>query len=281
MAGLGDHELWCALTKLDPNSLVAAAGACRAWQRLADEDALWRWQCAAMWAGKSYVPSRFLEPGLPRKEAYFAALRDSRRTELMSEELSAFTWERCWTGMGNPREGELEADPRKLVGDIVEFTETRRLEVQGDLRRYPCLMGRLDEDSDSTSDGDDAMEDIAAPVAQESATTVYCGRMRVLRAGASGLGSGPMRWCMLARQDATGANVSFVANGPDAPGEDDDFFGSFYPPKMVRRTPLWGWAMQNDWATYSLIGTTVAFRNELEATLSKVPTLDPAPPPNQ
>ena len=88
-----------------------------------------------------------------------------------------------------------------------------------------------------------------------------------------------MRWCMMARIDReTGARVSYVANGPSDIGEnedeDADLFGAFYPPKMVQRTARWGWTMQNDWAIYGMIGTAVAFRNELEETLSKVPVRD-------
>lgn len=296
---LSEHELWFTMTKLDPHSLVIAAAACRHWRGLAEDDALWRWQCADAWTGKSYVPRRFMEAGgMTRKRAYFEALRDSRRTEMTSEELCTFTWERTWTGASQCRsDDDIEVDPRSLRGDICEYTQTHQRRVN--LRHSDCEAFGTDSSDDGGSDdgtgggrsrlrahrvvgwGRPARASALREDGLSGETVVvYYGRMRVIAAGRAGLGADTMGWCMTTRQSGMdSARVSYIANCHDELSEHEDeeeedhgsVFGSFYPPKAVRRTAQWGWTMQNAWARYCMVGTTVEFRRQLEDTLTKVP----------
>eukprot|EP00746_Dinoflagellata_sp_MGD_P030684 gnl/MRDRNA2_/MRDRNA2_172866_c0_seq1.p1 gnl/MRDRNA2_/MRDRNA2_172866_c0~~gnl/MRDRNA2_/MRDRNA2_172866_c0_seq1.p1 ORF type:complete len:293 (-),score=32.93 gnl/MRDRNA2_/MRDRNA2_172866_c0_seq1:53-931(-) len=283
---LGEHELWLTLTQLDVFTLLQVATSCRQWQVLANHDALWKRQCAEAWSGKSYVPQRFVNPfGMAQKRVYFEAIRDSRRTNLSSEELCTFTWERTWTRAGRD-EDDAEVDPRNLLGDIVEYTETHRKTLRL-CRSERAELGEGTEDDHRYPDLEAAATGGSSADGVVGVATVHYGRMRVIAEGHAGLGPGSMRWCMTPRMDRrSGALVSYVANRPDDMNEDtdddnsddseEDVFNGFYPAKAVRRTPQWGWTMQNDFAKYCMVGTTIAFRQDLEETLSKIPVREPA-----
>jgi hypothetical protein len=243
---LSEDELFHVLTFLGARELLAASHCCASWRALADDPTLWRRQCAELWRDKAYVPVRFQEAAaessvvsavtpLERKQAYWHSLRDARRTQLRVEELCAFTWERVATDVEGELPGHTErADPAHVLGDVCTFTQLRT-------KPYGVMM--------------------AMPG----------------RAG-YGIAGGAMKWKISQHRHPSsegGLLVTCVSNGPpvllqeeedeDEVWADDD---QFYPPKPVWRTPSWGWRMQNHFACYSMIGTTVRFREEIRRVRS-------------
>ena len=63
---------------------------------------------------------------------------------------------------------------------------------------------------------------------------------------------------------SNGPLEEWAGGGPQDSTDSDDDDGSYYPPKPVWRTANWGWKCRNHFATYTMIGTSAEFREELE-----------------
>lgn len=240
---LSDLELWHIFSLIpDAADLLSCSHVSCEWREQADDPQFWGKMVAQLWTGKAYVPRAFIIEAdadgltaLSRKASYFASIRDAERSELRADELCAFTWER----LRNDADVDLDyldrADPSDVKGDVCHFRPSPRRQDRG-------LMSSLPGESDF------------------------------------GIGHGgggeDMKWMISKLRDRrTGELVTCVSNGPveewggqvggsgDASDDDD---GHYYPPKPVWRTENWGWKCRNHFATYTMIGTSASFREELE-----------------
>ena len=123
---LGGLELWSIFSCVEEaTDLLRCSHVCSEWRAQADDPAFWKRMCAKLWTEKAYVPAKFIatqgEDALPRKVAYFASIVDSHRSELRTEELCSFTWERLRNDADVDLDYTERADPSDVKGDVGHF----------------------------------------------------------------------------------------------------------------------------------------------------------------
>ena len=227
---LSDLELWHICSMVDEAAdLLRCPHVSAEWRAQANDPCFWRKMCAKLWTGKAYVPREFIVEAdagelnaLPRKAAYFASIRDSRRSELRTEELCAFTWERLRNDADVDLDYMERADPSDVKGDVCHFRPSLRHPNRGLMSSLP---GEEGIGMGSSSDMKWLISKLLDRRTQELVTRVSNGPIE--QWGGSGGGGG--------------------GHGSGDDSDDDD--GHYYPPKPVWRTANWGWKCRNHFAT--------------------------------
>lgn len=88
-------DLWeRVFAQLDVRSLLRASEVCAHWKHVAGREPLWRGLCSRLWAGKAYVPKRFLDraAAVGARKRYFESIADASRVVIERDELCSLHW---------------------------------------------------------------------------------------------------------------------------------------------------------------------------------------------
>jgi hypothetical protein len=143
---LSGLELWSIFSCVEEaTDLLRCSHVNTEWRAQADDPTFWQRMCAKLWRGKAYVPRRFIvEQGpdsLSRKAAYFASIADSHRSELQTEELCSFTWERLRNDADVDLNYTERADPSDVKGDVCHFRPSAKHANRGLMSSLPGEAG--------------------------------------------------------------------------------------------------------------------------------------------
>ena len=139
-------ELWSIFSCVEEaTDLLRCSHVNKEWRAQADDPTFWKRMCAKLWTGKAYVPRAFIvEEGasaLPRKQAYFASIAGSDRSELRTDELCSFTWERLRNDAPVDLSYTERADPSDVKGDVCHFRPSAKHPNRGLMSSLPGEAG--------------------------------------------------------------------------------------------------------------------------------------------